>query len=230
MIEISLPEDCTPDDRARAMCVRTYFDMQSARYLPIRIGSYTSGILKVWDKPKNGLCVWHKIVKAAKGKYNPLWAVAYVTESAALKNGPLTPAACADRDNAPMFFQHGAQLFRNASAKVIATKRLLTVDIAGYEYAHGVCSESALHAIAQTISLDPVMELLWKDARKIKADPLLIARARIAYSSFPGLYVSETYPSEWLGNRKLRRLFEVDANVEATMVNETAADELLVTI
>lgn len=231
-VDLSLPEDITDLDRVATLAIRAYYQQQLGVYYAMRADGREPWLPGRYDRPptpehqKARWAVWYGMLLAARrASYNPLWGVDWVVGRAMVQNVPPNPYTLVNDANTPTIVAHGLGMCQDAATRVRQSVGVLLTYVMPQMLLHRLTAESALNGLSLEVGLDPVIELLWRDSRKIKSPVSLRTRARLAYACCPSVYGHPTFPESFLKVRKLTRLFEVPYE---PMVATTAVNELLV--
>lgn len=228
-VKLSMPEDATPADGRRAQMLRYFFMQQKEQLTRVR-GNYDEiRIPTIYDRPTKNPCVWYQMAKFARHKYNPMWAMHLEFTKAMFRNGQVNPQTLCSggEDKIQHWVEHGEKLAKDAKASAVATVRQITETIPFRMQAHDVSEKTAMAHIEETISVDPVLYLLWSDDRKMPNSLPRLLAARLAFAFCPQLYKAMPgLPQEWVERRKLTEVFEVN-NGSVSAVPETTIDGVL---
>lgn len=212
-------------DRERALLIREYFAERRARMYALRAGEGAPRVSAMYDSPSGGKpCVWMQILRAAEGRFNPLWSVSYHIQTAMTNNQDINAYSMAATDKTPLYISHGLVLTKGAAVTLRATVKLLRDSIPAVEYMYRLTPLSAIEYLRSSFTLDPVLELAWRYTRGLPYEKELATAARMSYACVPSAYMGEGFTLKFLEQFALERMFDVD---HSTVVSAPAVDGVL---
>jgi len=221
-----MPEGLPPSARRAVMAIRTGYADQLARYYAMRFDSRPAYLPAMYDAPAQRESVWYEMLIYAHARgFNPLWGVHLLVARAMRQNVPPNPWSLVSDESLSSYCRQGEILYNEAVSSVKSSLATLIQQVEPLQLMQSLTAGSAIDRVKQQTELNPVLELLWRDSRRVPTDTYLVTRARLEYACCPAVYGDSSYPVEWLTGRKLVSLFEVS---NEPIVKPPAVNELLV--
>jgi len=177
------------------------------------------------------VCLWHEIYKRVEDRTNPLWAICYDYQQAMLdktllllrpktitrrfrKEGrvysrqyPGTYSkVLVDQRRVPLYNDAGRSIGRDQMYAVKSSIAGLSNSLVVGALVLGTKEPvDLLRWLMSQQQLDPVIELLWRDAKAIPYGEELVISAKLAYASCPRVY--SQLPMQWIEDKELIAYF-----------------------
>lgn len=207
-MKLKLPPNLKPDELRAIRMIRWFFTREMEKLRQARTAGAVYRPAPEFDIPAEGYCAWYKMYSRFAPYVNPLWGIREEIECVIPLNHDVSPWNVLRQAHISEYQAYGYRASTDCRIEAQSAIYALTERLPVVKLSFGFTDDkTAMEMVQQQGALDPVIQLVFCEARQIPVGNKLRALAMFRWAYCPHIYTG--MPQAIIDKYELRNLFGV---------------------